>query len=722
MTTPRVGARIRVWWDADEAWFSGTVTQVTRSRGHLIKYDAVEGEDDLVQWTNLDNETYEDLDAAGGGGASSSGAQAQRGAKKGRAVQPPPPPPPPPSSKAAGKKRAAPSEALAAPAAALSSKAAGKKRAEPPRNAPQARSKRANRGRGAAGGGDDDADGGADGEDDAAIAAAIAAADAEEAAQNGEGEATAIDLDDAPAARAAAAGSSSAHAGRTTGARDDDDAEVEYVQHVGDLALVDFPHARHNCALHAFTPGAEAKHCPNCFCFVCDVEASKCPEWSTGACHCKATHDSQEWIDLRNAARAKANGGGDGGAGVAGEAAGGAGGAGSSKMGGGAPSGQPWQPRPVVQRWSCDELLEKAQQVYPREEPEPPSLLGGTVLRPYQKQSIAFMLDVERSTDAAQASIVHNRGAGASTVRGGWLADEVGMGKTMVVTCVVLAAPAADLKPISDQVFHKWLTAVRTPPAEEEDDDAEDADADGGGFASKLPAGAKAKAAGGVGGGGGGKGKGGKKGGGADEAEPTLDFKLTMVVVNNTLVQQWEDEIRKFAPSLRVHKFYATAANKEAALRNLRACDILLTTPHMINYAKGLPKRLLAKMRVHRLVVDEAHLMGERGNRGVSERLMMVQTSRTWLVSGTPFSTSLDQLERQACLLGCRGWGDWGGDLRILGLRGRYRYESNRSPHLRNEAIGDWLRTRMIRHTKRMRIGDVALALPDADAARCGSR
>lgn len=59
-------------------------------------------------------------------------------------------------------------------------------------------------------------------------------------------------------------------ASRRTGARDDDEADVVYVQHSGDLALVDFPHARQNCAAHPFVAGKEATHCANCFCFVCE--------------------------------------------------------------------------------------------------------------------------------------------------------------------------------------------------------------------------------------------------------------------------------------------------------------------------------------------------------------------------------------------------------------------------------------------------------------------
>lgn len=75
----------------------------------------------------------------------------------------------------------------------------------------------------------------------------------------------------------------------------------------------------------------------------------------------------------------------------------------------------------------CDareDLLKAVEQVYPREEPEPEGLLPSIKLRPYQKQSLAFCIDVERSKDV---ELLGYRGQ-----RGGIIADEMGMGKTMV--------------------------------------------------------------------------------------------------------------------------------------------------------------------------------------------------------------------------------------------------------------------------------------------------
>ena len=81
------------------------------------------------------------------------------------------------------------------------------------------------------------------------------------------------------------------------------------------------------------------------------------------------------------------------------------------------------------------------------------------------------------------------------------------MGKTAVVTALVLANPR-DVKPISNAAFARLL----------------------------------------------------------DEAynTPTLEFKATIVVVNNTLVKQWADEIGKFAPGLNVHVYYASASSRSA--------------------------------------------------------------------------------------------------------------------------------------------------------------
>jgi hypothetical protein len=51
-------------------------------------------------------------------------------------------------------------------------------------------------------------------------------------------------------------------------------------------------------------------------------------------------------------------------------------------------------------------------------------------------------------------------------------------------------------------------------------------------------------------------------------------------------VQQWADELKKFAPGLECHMFYASKENKKRAMARLRSTDVLLTTPHMLGCAQ----------------------------------------------------------------------------------------------------------------------------------------
>jgi hypothetical protein len=217
-----------------------------------------------------------------------------------------------------------------------------------------------------------------------------------------------------------------------------------------------------------------------------------------------------------------------------------------------------------------------------------------------------------------------------------------------------------------------------------------------------------------------------------DPQHHPIPLKLTLIIVNNTLVRQWADEFAKFAPGLKVHVFYNDAKAKATALAELRDADVLITTPHM-----ALPHGIATKMRVHRLIMDEAHLLA-KGSTTHSKigTLKGYSADRKWLVTGTPFSTGLDQLVGQAEVIGHLDAGCRVDDM-IHGIpragwqpppmpaylgNSAYRRNRYRITHVRprdrmtNEDIVERLRCAMVRHTKSMRIGgEVALALPDAD-------
>jgi hypothetical protein len=139
----------------------------------------------------------------------------------------------------------------------------------------------------------------------------------------------------------------------------------------------------------------------------------------------------------------------------------------------------------------------------------------------------------------------------------------------------------------------------------------------------------------------------------------------------------------------------------------------------------NIGEAFLARVRLHRLVLDEAHLLNPGSSTAQKlGSLMRYQAKYAWCVTGTPFSTSLRQLLPQAKLLGQDEAGIGVNDL----VNGRKRAGwvppssssmwKNHWPRdtVKNDEITTLLRTVMIRHTKAMRIGGaVALALPDAD-------
>ena len=64
-----------------------------------------------------------------------------------------------------------------------------------------------------------------------------------------------------------------------------------------------------------------------------------------------------------------------------------------------------------------------------------------------------------------------------------------------------------------------------------------------------------------------------------DPSVHPVPLKLTLIIVNNTLVQQWFDECKRYAPKLNIRKHYASTKMRDEATMN--AADIVVTTPHM---------------------------------------------------------------------------------------------------------------------------------------------
>jgi hypothetical protein len=166
----------------------------------------------------------------------------------------------------------------------------------------------------------------------------------------------------------------------------DGDDDVIFQGRKGDLALSDFPHARENCATFRFTDGPTLR-CANCYCFVCDQPAPTCPKWIE---HCHATHTSARWRQEREAWKLRASS-----ASASSSSA-------SASASSSAAAGRKSLPTAHVPGGgggviSCEVIMKRVEQVFPIEAAAPPKLKA--TLRPYQAQSLAFMIQVETTSD-----------------------------------------------------------------------------------------------------------------------------------------------------------------------------------------------------------------------------------------------------------------------------------------------------------------------------------
>jgi SNF2 family DNA or RNA helicase len=182
---------------------------------------------------------------------------------------------------------------------------------------------------------------------------------------------------------------------------------------------------------------------------------------------------------------------------------------------------------------------------------------------------------------------------------------------------------------------------------------------------------------------------------------------VTVVLTTNALLGQWQDELAKFAPSLRVRWYYGTTKPKIYA--DLMNTDVVLSTHGTTMFTDG-GHHMGKYIRVHRIIIDECH-----GRDAIAHATSSLRERATgsesmggfrfaWGVTGTPLSSSVKDLYQMADLIG-----QWDGGLQLR------KYHDDDS--CRSELPGV-LQRLMIRHTKAQRIGgQVALALPDADCA-----
>ena len=315
--------------------------------------------------------------------------------------------------------------------------------------------------------------------------------------------------------------------------------------------------------------------------------------------------------------------------------------------------------------------MEACQQIYPMELQEPSGLIASCRLRTYQKQSLAFMVNREQGKhdpDYVESSILgrklFRRQKGKSDyehrfsgIKTGMLCSEVGMGKTLVCIALICANPGS-YKRISDAKFAIATAALKTR------DYSKDNKQHNARICKQVAE--------------------------QDLATAKYKIKTTVISTTNTIVGQWYDEIKKFAPSLNVkvhHGSYKSSPdffNPAAKPSDIQDIDILLT----VNTTAPPPFTL--RLTFHRVIVDEVH----------QYFLPYYHAKRLWGVTATPF----EKLQNIFMKFGEMGSG------MNLGTKWRTQQRNNNALY---EPFIDAMNTFMIRHTKSQEIqGQAALKLP----------
>lgn len=126
----------------------------------------------------------------------------------------------------------------------------------------------------------------------------------------------------------------------------------------------------------------------------------------------------------------------------------------------------------------------------------------------------------------------------------------------------------------------------------------------------------------------------------------------TLIISPSSIVQQWYNEIKKHAPSLKVMYYRVHDRNRSDIKNSLSTSDIVLTTYDVlgreINYADEQPKRNLRHEKIHlakrsplveilwwRVCIDEAQMI-ESGTSNAAIVARRVPRCNAWAVTGTP--------------------------------------------------------------------------------------
>jgi SNF2 family DNA or RNA helicase len=127
--------------------------------------------------------------------------------------------------------------------------------------------------------------------------------------------------------------------------------------------------------------------------------------------------------------------------------------------------------------------------------------------------------------------------------------------------------------------------------------------------------------------------------------------KKTLVVVPKSIVNQWNEEITKFAPSLR--PFIFDGPKRKLTREVFDQTDVVIA-PYSVMVSKGKPKgtpTVLHGFRWGRVILDEGHEIRSASSK-IHVSIKMIPSSIRWVISGTPVYNSMNDFIALSGFLG----------------------------------------------------------------------
>ena len=295
-------------------------------------------------------------------------------------------------------------------------------------------------------------------------------------------------------------------------------------------------------------------------------------------------------------------------------------------------------------------------------------------LRDYQLQSLQRMMELEAAPGGLRHAmwvqlptltsggksvwfspvfrIIASNAKVPALPKGGFLCEEMGLGKTVEVLALVLANPA----PKDFVAKGDAKGSVMSSPSEGFTDGTE------------LP-------------------------NSADRERVKYRSKATLVVCAVSLVGQWIDEARSKLSKgadgkeqLSIHMYHGQKRIRDAKLL-AEEFDLIVTTYQTLASDRGKlgVNHPLSQIEFYRIVLDEAH-MAKSGSTAQSKACFELRSARRWACTGTPMGTDV---------------GDLHGQLRFLGMY----------PAFGRQIFDNWFRTPLARGARNRAVRSPTLAI-----------